>query len=159
MAEGQKLIANNPHARGDFFLTETVEAGIVLTGTEIKSLRVQSPNIKDAFVEVLSHNKQPVEAWLVNSHIAPYTHGNRWNHEPLRRRKLLLHRHQLNKLFGAVIQQGMSIVPTRMYFTKGRAKIEIALAKGKKKHDKRRDVEKRSADREVAAAMKKSRRE
>lgn len=162
MAEGQKLIATNPNARSDYFLEEIVEAGLVLTGTEIKSVRNQAPNIKEAFVEVSAKSrsgKEPqIEAWLVNAHIGPYTHGNIWNHEVRRRRKLLLHRHQLDKLYGAVIQKGMTIIPTRMYYVKGRAKIEIGLGKGKKKHDKRQDIQKRSADREVAQALKKAQR-
>jgi SsrA-binding protein len=99
-------------------------------------------------------NKSGFEAWLVNVHIAPYSHGNIWNHEPLRRRKLLLHRHQLEKMHGAIIQKGMSIVPLRMYFKKGRAKIELGLGKGKKKYDKREDLKKKSAEREMDQARK-----
>ncbi len=160
---GEKLIASNPSARADFFLDEFVEAGIVLQGTEIKSLRNQSPNLKDSFVEV-THKKRgeknapTLEAWLVNLHIGPYSHGNIWNHEPRRRRKLLLHSHQIRKLFGATTQDGKTIVPTRMYFLKGRVKVEIALAKGKKKGDKREDQKKRSQNREIEQAMKRSRR-
>ncbi len=151
---GEKLIATNPKARANYFIEEVVEAGLVLTGTEVKSLRAQAPNLRDAFVEVNSRGAK-IEAWLLNAHIAPYAYGNIWNHEPLRRRKLLLHRHQLEKMFGAITQKGISIVPTRMYFKKGRAKIELGLGKGKKKFDKRETLKKKSAEREMAVARKK----
>lgn len=150
---GEKLIATNPSARSNYHLEEVVEAGIVLLGTEIKSIRSQSPSLKDAFVEV-SRN---FEAWLVNSHIAPYSHGNRWNHEPTRRRKLLLHKGQIERIHGALTREGRTVVPTRMYFTKGNVKVEIAIAKGKKKGDKREDVKKKAQDREIEKAMKRSR--
>ncbi len=161
-----KLIASHPTVRGDYHLEEIVEAGIALTGTEIKSLRTQAPNLKDAFVEVQSTKRGPkgstkkpsLEAWLVNLHIAPYSHGNIWNHEPRRRRKLLLHTHQLNRMYGAVIQDGMTIVPTRMYLKAGLCKVEVALGRGKKKHDKRDDIKRRSAQREIDLATKRDRR-
>lgn len=153
-ADGEKLIATNPIAGSNYFLSDLVEAGIALTGTEIKSIRSQSPNLRDAFVEVTGGRGKPLEAWLLNAHIGPYTHGNIWNHDPLRRRKLLLHRHQIDKIYGAIIRDGMSAVPTRMYFKKGRAKIEVALGKGKKKHDKRQSIKEKSADREMARAKK-----
>jgi SsrA-binding protein len=143
--------------KSDYFLTEIVEAGLILTGTEIKSLRAQSPNIRDAFVEITGARGTSLEAWLVNAHIPPYAHGNIWNHDPLRRRKLLLHRHQLEQLFGATIEKGMSIIPTRLYLKKGNAKIEIALARGKKKHDKREDIKRKTAEREMSQALKASR--
>jgi len=152
---GTKLIASNP-SRGNFTVQEVVEAGIVLTGTEVKSLREQSPNLKDSYVEVRSQGKS-LEAWLLNTHIAPYKHGNIWNHEPLRRRKLLLHSHQIQKIYGAVTREGMTVIPTRMYFLKGKVKIELALAKGKKKHDKRQSIKGKSADREISKAMKRKR--
>lgn len=153
---GEKLIATNPTARSNYFIDEVVEAGIALTGTEVKSLRAQAPNIRDAYVEVRA-GKGPVEAWLMNVHIAPYAYGNIWNHEPLRKRKLLLHKHQIEKMFGNVTQKGMSIIPTRMYFKKGRAKIELGMGKGKKKYDKRQDLKKKSAEREMDQARKKGR--
>lgn len=153
MGEGEKLIATNPIARSNYFIDEVVEAGLALTGTEAKSLRTQSPNLRDAHVDLVQ--KAPlIEAFLVNVHIAPYSHGNIWNHDPLRRRKLLLHRHQIDRLFGAVTQKGYTIIPTRMYFKKGIAKVELALAKGKKKHDKREDIKKRDVDREIARAKR-----
>lgn len=150
---GEKLIASNPTARSDYFLEEFVEAGLVLTGTEVKSLRNQSPNIRDAHVEIRAI-REGFEAWLLNCHIAPYTFGNRWNHEPLRRRKLLLHSHQIARLYGSVIQKGMTIVPLKMYFKSGRAKLELGLGKGKKKYDKRQELKKKSAELEIAQAKK-----
>lgn len=153
---GEKLIATNPNARSNFFIDEVVEAGLVLTGTEIKSLRAASPNLRDSFVDVIGQPGKKLEAFLMNTHIAPYAHGNIWNHEPTRKRKLLLHRHQIEKLYGALVRDGMSIVPIRMYFKMGRAKIEIGLGKGKKKGDKRGDVKKKSANREIEKAMKRS---
>jgi SsrA-binding protein len=153
---GEKLIASNPHARSNYFVQEVVEAGMILTGTEIKSLRSAAPNLRDAFVEVLGKSAA-LEAWLVNAHIAPYSHGNIWNHDPLRRRKLLLHRHQIDRLYAAIIRDGMTVIPLRMYFKKGMAKIEVALAKGKKKHDKRQTMKEKSAKREMDQAIKKRR--
>lgn len=150
---GEKLIATNPLAHANYFIDEVVEAGLVLTGTEIKSLRHQSPNLRDAFVEV-RRSGGTLEAWLLNAHIAPYAFGNIWNHEPLRKRKLLLHRHQIDKMFGAITQKGLIAFPTKMYFLKGRAKIELGLGRGKKKYDKREDLKKKSAEREMAQARK-----
>ena len=151
--QGQKLIASNP-SRSNYFISEVVEAGLVLTGTEVKSLRSQSPNIRDSFVEVRPDGNGTIEAMLLNVHIPPYSHGNIWNHEPLRPRKLLLHRHQINKIHGAVIQKGMTIVPTKLYFLRGRVKVELAIGKGKKKHDKRETLKKKSAEREMDLARK-----
>lgn len=148
---GEKLVAVNPN-RGNYFLSEMVEAGLVLKGTEIKSLRTQSPNMRDAHVDVYRG-----EAFLVNCHIPEYSHGNLNNHEPMRKRKLLLHAHQISRLAAAVEREGMTVIPTRIYFKQGRAKIEIGLAKGKKKHDKRQDLKKRSADREMERALKRGR--
>jgi SsrA-binding protein len=150
---GEKIIATNPIARTNYFIDEVVEAGIILMGTEIKSLRTQTPGLRDAFVDVISNGKK-IEAWLLNTHIGPYSHGNLSNHEPLRKRKLLLHRRQLEKLLVAVLQKGKTIVPTRMYLKNGYAKIEIALAKGKKRHDKREALKKKSIEREMASAKK-----
>ena len=160
---GEKLIASNPYARSDYFLEEFVEAGIVLQGTEVKSIRAQSPNLKDAYVEISSKKRgdrmaPKLEAWILNFHIAPYSHGNIWNHEPRRPRKLLLHAHQIKKMFGALTQDGKTLIPTRLYFSKGRVKVEVAIAKGKKKGDKREDVKKRSQDREMRQALKQKQR-
>ncbi|OFZ19895.1 MAG: SsrA-binding protein [Bdellovibrionales bacterium GWB1_55_8] len=150
---GEKLIATNPLARANYFIDEVVEAGVVLTGTEVKSLRAQAPNLRDSFVDVKA-KKSGTEAWLLNAHIAPYSHGNIWNHEPLRPRKLLLHRHQIEKMFGAVTQKGLSVIPLRMYFKSGRVKLELGMGRGKKKHDKRQELRKKSAEREMDQALK-----
>lgn len=152
-AEAEKVIATNPIAYSNFFINEVYEAGLSLTGTEIKSIRSVAPNLRDAFVEVQK------EAWLVNMHIGPYSHGNIWNHEPRRRRKLLLHKHQIEKLFGEATRGGMTIIPTRMYFVKGRVKVEIGVGKGKKKFDKREDLKSRSAEREMDQARKRNQRD
>jgi SsrA-binding protein len=153
---GEQLIATNPNGRSNFFIEEVVEAGIMLTGTEVKSLRAQAPNLRDAYVEVKSSQGR-VEAWLMNVHISPYAYGNIWNHEPLQRRKLLLHKHQIEKMYGSVTQKGISIIPLRMYFLKGRAKLELGLGKGKKHYDKRQDLKEKSAQREMDIARKHSR--
>ncbi|MBC7386697.1 MAG: SsrA-binding protein SmpB [Cryobacterium sp.] len=153
----EQLIATNPNARSDYFITEVVEAGLVLTGTEIKSIRATSPNIRDAFVDIQGRLGKKLEAYLQNMHVGHYSHGNIWNHEEKRKRKLLLHRHQIERLYGALVRDGMSIIPLRMYFKKGKAKIEIGLGKGKRKSDKRDDVKKKSADREIEKAMKRGR--
>jgi len=152
----EKLISSNPNARQNYEWIELVEAGVVLTGTEIKSIRAQSPNLRDAFVEVVAKGTK-LEAFLINSHVAPYSHGNIWNHEPGRRRKILLHRHQIERLFGAITQKGLTCVPTRMYFKKGLVKVELALARGKTKEDRRDDIKKKTADREMEQALKQSR--
>ena len=155
MAEGEKLIATNPTARSDYFIQETLEAGIMLTGTEVKSLRTQSSSLKDAYIDIFpTHGTQVLEAWLLQMHIAPYSHGNIYNHEPLRKRKLLLTRKDIDRLFGAITQEGLTLIPLRMYFKKGKAKVEIGLAKGKKRHDKREDLKERSARREMDVAVK-----
>lgn len=156
-APTEKLIASNPVARTNFFVEETLESGIVLTGTEIKSLRQASPNLRDGFVEIRGTPGKKLEAWLLNTHIAPYKHGNIWNHEPLRKRKLLMHRHQIERLYGAIIRDGMSVIPIKMYFKEGICKLEIGTAKGKRKSDKREDHKKKSAQREIDQAMKKRR--
>lgn len=153
---GEKLIATNPLAKQNFFIDELVEAGMVLTGTEVKSLRNQAPNLRDSFVEV-RRTGGTLEAWLINTHIAPYAFGNIWNHDPLRKRKLLLHSHQIEKIFGAVTQKGMTIIPTRMYFKSGRAKIELGLGRGKKKYDKRETLKQKAAEREMDVARKQRR--
>lgn len=157
-ASGEKLIGTNPIAHANYFIDELVEAGIVLTGTEVKSLRMQSPNLRDAFVEV-KRSAGKLEAWLLNTHIAPYAHGNIWNHEPLRKRKLLLHSHQIEKIYGSITQKGLTVIPTKMYFREGKAKIELGLGRGKKKYDKRDDLKKRSAEKEMQQARKASNRD
>lgn len=148
-AEG-RLIATNRKARHDYSIEETFEAGIVLAGTEVKSLRVGKVTLRDSFARV-----DKGEVWLHNVHISPYEYGNRWNHEPTRTRKLLLHKGEIRRLIGKVQQQGLTLIPLRMYFTgRGHAKVELGLARGKKKWDKRQDIAKRTAEREAQRAMK-----
>lgn len=148
-SDGIKVVATNRKARHDYNIEETVEAGIVLTGTEIKSIRAGRMNLQDSFAQVRGG-----EVWLVGAHISPYTHGNRENHEPLRERKLLLHRREINKLTGKVQERGYTLVPLRVYLKEGRAKVELGLARGKKLYDKREAIAKRDFDREVRRAVK-----
>ena len=146
---GGKLIASNRKAFHDYFVLQKMEAGIALTGTEVKSLREAKVNLKDSYVDV---NRG--EAWLVGAHISPYTHGNRENHDPERKRKLLLHRREIDKLQGQIVEKGLTIVPLRLYFKSGRVKAEIAVVRGKKLFDKRESEKRRELDREAEAAMK-----
>ena len=129
----KKIVAENRRARFDYFIEETFEAGIALSGTEVKSLRFGEGSIAESYAHV--HDG---EAWLINANIPEFSHGNRFNHEPKRPRKLLLHAKEVNKLFGAVMRQGMTLVPLSIYFnSRGRAKVELAIARGRKAHDKR----------------------
>jgi len=151
---GEKLIASNRKARHEYFIEDTLEAGIALTGTEIQSVRLGRVSLGDAFAEIRGG-----EAFLVNSHISEYDFGNRMNHDPRRKRKLLLHRAEIRKLDSKVRERGYTIVPLRMYMTRGYAKVEIGLARGKKLWDKREDLAKRDAQREMERAAKPSSRE
>ncbi len=144
MAEKLKVVATNRKAGFEYFLLEHFEAGLSLRGSEIKSIRSGQVSIAEAYVEVDGRN-----AWLVESHIAPYEQANRFNHDPKRKRRLLLHKKEILELWDAVRQKGMTIVPTRVYLKEGRAKIEIALAKGKQLHDKRASIAKRDEEREL----------
>jgi SsrA-binding protein len=144
MAEKVKVVATNRKAGFEYFLLEHFEAGLALRGSEIKSIRSGQVSIAEAYVEVDGRN-----AWLVESHIAPYEQANRFNHDPKRKRRLLLHKKEILELWDAVRQKGVTIVPTRVYLKEGRAKIEIALAKGKKLHDKRASIAKRDEEREL----------
>ena len=146
---GEKLITDNRRARHDYELLERFEAGLVLTGTEVKSLRQGRASLAQAFADV-----RDGEVWLVGAEIATYEQGNIANHEPSRDRKLLLHRGEIESLYGKVRERGLTLVPTRMYWKDGRAKVEIALAKGKQTIDKRRDIAKRDADRAMQRALK-----
>lgn len=150
---GRKLITVNRRARHDYAITDTYEAGLVLTGTEVKSLRAGKANLTDAYAEV-----RDGEVWLVNAHIPEYDQGTWTNHEPRRTRKLLLHAHEITRLIGKTKQSGLTLVPMQMYFSDGKAKVEIGLGKGKKAYDKRQDIAqreaKRDADRAVAAARR-----
>ena len=145
----EKPIASNRKAYHDYFVLQKIEAGIALTGTEVKSLREGRVNLKDSYVDV-----QRGEAYLVGAHISPYSHGNRENHDPERKRKLLLHRREIDRLQGQIVEKGLTIVPLRLYFKGGRVKTEIAVVRGKKLFDKRETEKRRELDREAAAAMK-----
>ena len=147
--KGEKLIASNRKAFHDYHVLDRQEAGVALTGTEVKSLREGRANLSDSYVIV-----KEGEAFLFNAHISPYTHGNRENHDPLRTRKLLLHRREIEKIASAVRDKGLSVVPLRLYFRRGIVKAEIAVVKGKKLHDKRESERTKEADREAAQAMK-----
>ncbi len=144
-----KIVAQNRKAFHDYAIEETVEAGIVLTGTEVKSLRDGKANLKDSYVTV-----RDLEVFLLNCHISPYTHGNIMNHDPLRTRKLLLHRKEISRLQGKVAQKGYSLIPLKIYFKGSHAKVEVGLAKGKKQYEKRESIKKKEADREIERAMK-----
>ena len=144
-----KLIAENRKARHEYELLERWEAGLVLTGTEVKSLRQGGASLQQAYADV-----REGEVWLVGAHIAEYGQGNVHNHDPDRERKLLMHRKEIASLYGKVRERGLTLVPTRMYFKDGRAKVELALARGKEQRDKRRDIAKRDADRQIERALK-----
>src|ERR671932_496360 len=146
---GEKLIVDNRRARHDYHLSDRVEAGLVLTGTEVKSLRDGRASLQQAYAEVRGG-----EAWLVGAHISVYDQGNRENQDPDRDRKLLLHRKELDSLYGKVRERGFTLVPTKLYFRDGRAKIELALARGKETRDKRRDIARRDAQRDIERALK-----
>jgi SsrA-binding protein len=137
-----KFIAQNRKARHDYLIEETLEAGVALLGTEVKSCRAGRVNLTDAYAVV-----KDGEAWLLQCHISPYSHGNRANHEPVRPRKLLLHKDEIDHLHAKVAQEGRTLVPLRMYFKHGLVKVEIAVARGKKLYDKRADKAKRDAQR------------
>ena len=149
----EKLIASNKKALHDYFVVQKFEAGIALTGTEVKSLRAGRANLKDSYV-ILKDG----EAFLFGTHISPYTHGNLENHDPERTRKLLLHRRELEKLKKETTEKGLTVVPLRLYFRGARVKAEIAVVRGKRQFDKRDTEKKREADRETAAAIKSARR-
>ena len=147
--KAQTNIAENRKAFHDFHILETLEAGIVLLGTEVKAIREGRVNLRDSFARV-----EDGEVFLYNVNISPYSHRGYANHEPLRRRKLLLHRDEIRKLIGKTVERGMTLVPTRLYFKNGRVKVSVALAKGKKEYDKRETIKRREADREARAAIK-----
>ncbi len=146
---GIKIVAKNKKATHDYFIEDTYEAGLVLTGTEIKSIRSGKANLKDSFARISNG-----EVFIHNMHISPFDHGNRFNHEPTRARKLLLHKEEINKLIGLTKEKGYSLVPLKLYLRNGFAKIDIALAKGKKLHDKREAIAKKDANREIARALR-----
>jgi len=145
----EKVYANNRKAYHDYHLEETYEAGMVLTGTEVKSIRAGRINLKDSYARIDNN-----ELWLHNMHISPYEQGNRFNHDPLRKRKLLMHRHEINRLIGLTREKGYTLVPTKVYTNKGYIKVEIALARGKKLYDKRAALKEKEAKREIERAFK-----
>jgi SsrA-binding protein len=146
----EKVVATNRKAYHDYFIEEKFEAGIMLTGTEVKSLREGRANLQDSYASV-----KDGETFLYHCHISPYSHGNLMNHDPLRVRKLLLHKKEIHKLLGKTQQKGLTLVPLRIYFSeRGKAKVELGLAKGKKLHDRRDTIKSREASREVERAIK-----
>jgi SsrA-binding protein len=145
---GIKILSDNRHAGHLYFLLDRIEAGLALTGTEVKAAKDGKIQLKDSFAEVQSN-----EAWLLNAHISQYSHGNRENHEPTRRRKLLLHRDEIDKLLGKTREKGLTLIPTKIYLKKGHIKVELALAKGKKIHDKRESERTREMEAEARAAI------
>lgn len=149
ITRGEKLVAQNKKAFHDYHIEERYEAGVVLTGTEIKSIRTGKVNMRDSFAQV-----RRGEVFLHNMHISPYEQGNRYNHEPLRTRKLLMNRQEINKLIGMIKEKGYTLVPIKIYLKNGLAKVQIALAKGKKEYDKRESIKQRDAKREMAKAIK-----
>jgi SsrA-binding protein len=147
--ERERDVAVNRRAYHDYFVDEKYEAGIVLTGTEVKSVRGGRCNLRDGFVRIDGR-----EAWLENVHISPYVQANVMNHEPMRPRKLLLHRRQISTLIGKVRQKGYTLIPLRMYFSRNHAKVEVGLCRGKREYDKREAIAERDAKREIARAMR-----
>jgi SsrA-binding protein len=143
-----KILSDNRQAEHLYHLLERMEAGLALTGTEVKAAKDGKIQLKDAFAEVQSN-----EAWLLNAHIGQYSHGNRENHEPTRRRKLLLHREEIDKLLGKTREKGLTLIPTKIYLKNGHIKVELALAKGKKLHDKRESERTREMEAEARAAI------
>ena len=148
----QKSIAENRKAFHDYHIIETFEAGVALLGTEVKAIREGNVNLRDSYARI-----DGAEVWLYNVHIKPYSHRGYADHEPTRKRKLLLHRQEIRKLIGRTVERGMTLVPTRMYFKNGHVKVALGLAKGKQEHDKRETIKKREADRETRAAVKERR--
>lgn len=149
-----KIAAENRKARHDYHIHETYEAGIVLTGTEVKSLRAGKANLKDSYARI-----ENTELMLHNLHISPYDQGNRFNHEPLRTRKLLMHRAEINKLIGQTKEKGYALVPLKLYFSHGLAKVQLGLATGKKNYDKRQDIAERDAKRDMDRVMRERQKE
>ena len=140
----EMVICKNKRARFDFFIDETYETGIVLTGTEVKSVRQGKVNLKDSYARIENQ-----EIFLIDAHISPYTHGNRFNHDPERPRKLLMHKREIRRLYGKSREKGFSLIPTKMYFKDGRVKVEIGLGKGKRAYDKRELLRRKTIEREV----------
>ena len=151
MPEGVKLITKNRKALYDYKVLDTYEAGLELTGTEVKSLREGRANLKDSYARV-----ENGEAFLHNLHISEYTQANRFNHDPTRKRKLLLHSYEINRLRGRVEEKGLTLAPLKLYFKRGKAKVELAVARGKREYDRRHDIARRDAQRETERAFRES---
>jgi SsrA-binding protein len=149
MSAGEKLVASNRKAFHNYEILETCEAGLVLQGTEVKALREGRADLKESYARV-----EGTAAWLLGCHISPYAQGNRANHDPLRPRKLLLHRRELDRLLGRVMEKGLTLVPLRLYFKQGRAKVELGLARGRKTLDKRHAIREREERREMDRAIR-----
>ena len=147
--DGEQIICVNRQARYNYFIDETYEAGLVLLGSEVKSLRDGKANLKDSYARV-----QKGEAFLINAHVSPYPGANRFNHEPTRARKLLLHAREIERLTGKTKEKGLTLIPLKMYFKNGRAKVELGLARGKKLYDKRETLKRKDAEREVERTLK-----
>jgi SsrA-binding protein len=147
--QGEKVLSVNRQASHNYHLLERFEAGLALTGTEVKSIREGLVNLRDSYASL-----KDGEVWLLNCHISHYTHGNIYNHDPLRSRKLLLHKEEIRKLIGKVRERGFSLVPTRLYLKNGRIKVEMALAKGKREYDKRETERRREAEKEARQAIR-----
>jgi len=145
----EKVAATNRKAYHDYFIQETLEAGMSLLGTEVKSLREGRVNLKEGYVAIKDN-----EAFLLNCHISPYSHGNLQNHDPLRPRKLLLHSKEISRLWGALTQKGLTLLPLKIYFKKGKAKVEIGLAKGKREYEKRATIKEKEDRREIERHLK-----
>lgn len=148
-SDGAKILAANRKARHEYLIEDTIEAGIVLTGTEIKAIRTGRANLQDSFALIRND-----EVWLIGAHISPYAHGNRENHEPRRDRKLLLHRREIQRLGSRVQEKGWTLVPLDIHLRDGRAKVLLGIARGKKQYDKRETIAKRDYDREMQRAVK-----
>lgn len=147
--EGTKIACENRKARHDYFIHDTFETGLVLQGTEVKSLRAGKANLKDSYGEIKNG-----EVWVQNMHVSPYEQGNIFNHDPLRPRKLLMHKAEIVKLFSKTREKGFTLVPLKIYFKKGKAKLELALASGKHNYDKRRDLTEKAVGRDVERELK-----
>lgn len=148
-AQSNKTVSVNRQARHNYFIEETYEAGLVLVGSEVKSLRDGKANLKDSYARI-----QKGEAYLVNAHVSPYSGANQFNHEPTRTRKLLMHRREIERLTGKTKVRGLTLIPLRLYFKNGRAKVELGLARGKKLYDKRETLKRKEARREVERSIK-----
>jgi SsrA-binding protein len=148
-AAGEQIVCVNRQARHNYFIDETYEAGLVLLGSEVKSLRDGKANLKDSYARI-----QKGEAFLLNAHVSPYPGANRFNHEPTRTRKLLLHQREIERLTGKTKERGFTLIPLRLYFKNGRAKVELGLARGKKLYDKRETLRRKAAEREVGRSLK-----